>query len=217
MMTGKMLPKVDASYLDRYFFNQAGEFQAMPAHDVRRYDHDHLQVWCHFKARYNIPTTEQIEFLKEKIGGRAAIEIGAGMGDLGRLLGIHMTDSYSQTTPEMQLYYKMLNQPAISPPPTVEKLDAIEAIKKYEPAVVVASWVTQRFQDGDSEAGIGSSIFGVDEFWILGHCDAYIFIGNEEVHAQKRILERAHRTFRFPWLVSRARDQSKNVCWIWER
>lgn len=215
-MRFKELPKgVDTTYLDKVFFDREGKFVAHPASDVQRYDRDHIQLWCHVKGRYNVPTVEQIDRLKSLIGDRKTIEIGAGMGDLGPLLGIPMTDSHIQTTPEMRLYYASLRQPIIEPPPSVEKLDAIEAIKKYKPSVVVAAWVTQLFQDGDSEAKIGSSIVGVDEAWVLEHCETYIFVGNEDVHKDKRIFRREHRTIQSSTLVSRAFDQSKNAIWVW--
>ena len=137
------------------------------------------------------------------------------MGDLGACLGIPMTDSYCQTTPEMRLYYASLGQPIISPPSTVEKLDAVTAVEKYKPPVVVASWVTQLFRDGDSEAQIGSSVVGADEEWIVDHCETYIFVGNEEVHKHKRILKRDHREFKSWAWMSRAFDPSKNVIWVW--
>jgi hypothetical protein len=214
-MQAKVLQDTDVSYLDRVLLKRDGSFAALPASTVKAYPHEHVQIWCHKKARYNIPTEEQILFLKTEIGERSAIEIGAGMGDLGGLLGIPMTDSYIQTTVEMQLYYKSLGQPTITPPPTVEKLDAVQAITKYKPQVVVASWVTQLYRDGDSENNVGACISGVDEEWTLDHCDTYIFIGNEAVHKDKRILKHLHRTCKPHWLVSRAYDQSKNVIWIW--
>lgn len=215
MMQAKQLETVDVTYLDRVLLNGKGEYHVLPAADLKQYDHKHLQVWCHNKARYNLPTQELVEFVRSVIGGRSAIEIGAGMGDFGRALGIPMTDSHQQTTPEMQLYYAALGQPTIQPPPEVEKLDAIEAITKYKPQVVVAAWVTQLYQDGDTPARIGSSVYGVDEAWLLDHCETYIFVGNERVHKDKRILSREHRRFHFPYLVSRAFDQSQNVIWVW--
>lgn len=139
------------------------------------------------------------------------------MGDLGSLLGIPMTDSYSQTTPEMRMYYASLGQPIISPPPSVEKLDALEAVKKYKPEVVVAAWVTQLFQDGDTEEKIGSSVYGVDELRILDCCQTYIFIGNAQVHKDKRILKKPHETHKAYYLLSRSLHAQENVIWVWSK
>jgi hypothetical protein len=92
----------------------------------------------------------------------------------------------------------------------------MEAIKKYRPKVVVAAWVTQLYQDGDTPKKIGSSIHGVDEAWVLDNVETYIFVGNEHVHKDKRILSRPYREIRNPhYVVSRAFDQTQNVIWIW--
>ena len=214
-ISAKPLPQVDTAYLDRMLLNREGKFHLMPAADVKRLDHEHLQVWCHRRTRYNIPTVELVEFVKRGIDGRTALEIGAGMGDFGRHLGIPMTDSHMQTLPEMQALMAQMGQPPLCPPEEVEKLDGVEAVTKYKPQVVVAAWVTQLYQEGDDVKQVGSCIGGVDEEWLLDHCETLIFVGNEHTHRDKRILRHPHATLK-PWyLVSRAFDQSKNVIWIW--
>jgi hypothetical protein len=215
MLSYREVPRVDISHLDRFFFDSEGKFQARSAKDVRLFDNDELRTWCHLRSRYNIPTSEQVDTLKNTIGNRSALEIGAGMGDLGALLGIRMTDSYNQTLPEVKAYYDLLGQPTISPPSSVEKIDAVEAIKKYKPQVVIAAWVTQLFQEGDTEARIGSSVYGVDEGWLLDHCEAYVFVGNHNVHKYKRINTRRHATYDSWNLVSRALDPKKNFIAVW--
>ncbi len=214
-MRAQQIPDVDTTYLDRFFLDREGKYHLPAAADAKRFDHTHVQTWCHRRTRYNLPTIELVELVKERIAGRSAIEVGAGMGDFGRHLGIPMTDSYMQTTPEIQALMRSMGQPALSPPPEVEQLDALQAIQKHKPQVVVAAWVTQLFQQGDQEAKIGSSIRGVDEGWLLDHCDTYIFVGNEEVHGDKRIMRHPHITLK-PWhLLSRGFDQTKNAVWIW--
>src|SRR5271170_675184 len=64
-----------------------------------------LKLFCHATGRYGLPTIELVEYLKELIGGRSAIEIGAGNGDLGRHLGIPMTDSRLQEDPVIRERY----------------------------------------------------------------------------------------------------------------
>jgi hypothetical protein len=215
-MQAKILDPVDTTYLDRVFLDSRGEYRVPPCAELLRENHDHIQAWCHHNARYNLPTQELVEFVKGIIGSRSAIEIGSGMGDFGRALGIPMTDSYQQTMPEVRLYYAMIGQPIISPPPKVERLNAMEAIKKYKPQVVVASWVTQLYQNGDTPKNIGSNIHGIDEMWLLDNVETYIHVGNERVHKDKRILAREHRELHLPFVVSRAFDQDKNVVWIWD-
>jgi hypothetical protein len=215
MMQAKVLDPVDTTYLDRMLLDAKGKYRVPLAEELQRENHKHLQAWCHTRARYNLPTQELVEFVKGLIRGRSAIEIGSGMGDFGGHLGVPMTDSYQQTTPESQLYMALCGQPPIHPPPEVEQLNARQAIEKYKPKVVVAAWVTQLYQDGDTPKKIGSSIHGVDEGWLLDNVETYIFVGNERVHKDKRILSRPHREMRPSFVVSRAFDQTQNVIWIW--
>jgi hypothetical protein len=66
------------------------------------YDRIHpegLRLWCHKNARYGLPTIECIDWLRKFIGGRSAIEIGAGYGDLAYHLGIPATDSHCAAAP----------------------------------------------------------------------------------------------------------------------
>lgn len=195
-----------------------GRLKLLPASEFQSVPHDHLRLWCHQTARYGIPTVELIEWLKEEIGGRFAIEVGAGNADLGHLLGITSTDSRIQQTPELRAYYALGGQIPTDPPPDVRSMDAITAIKHYSPQVVVASWLTRKFIVGkDREGKAEASIYGPEEEKIIKRCRVYIHIGNDNVHGQKTILSLPHDTYYFPWLVSRAEDQGKNTIKVWRR
>jgi hypothetical protein len=173
-----------------------------------------LREWANARSRYGIPSLELVAFLRLVIGERSAIEIGAGQGDLGSILGIRMTDSGMQRDPAIEAIYKMLGVETTKPPPDVELIDGNAAVRKYRPAVVVASWVTQfwRPEDGpDAQA----SMFGVDEGAILDAVECYVFIGNVNSHGQKRILARPHQAIYAPFLFSRAQKPELNCIWIW--
>lgn len=185
----------------------------LPAEFYRRIKHQLFRVWCVRSARYGIPTKELIEWLNNEIAGASALEIGAGNGDLGWYLEIPRTDSYCQLKPELQAYYRMIGQATTTPPPDVEKLDALDAIAAHQPDVVIGSWITQLYKEGDTEA----SVYGVDEEQVLTKVKKYIHIGNLDVHGKKRILDLPHKTFQFPWLVSRGANQGNNVIHVWER
>lgn len=209
-----LLPLVDTFYLKRAFLNGDGTWRLNSAEDIQRIPLDHLRIWAVKNARYQIPTKELIDFLRDKIGTRSALEIGAGMGDLGQHLGIHMTDSAHQVErPEVFLYYQTLGQAPTNPPPSVERIGAHAAIDKYRPQVVIGAWITQKFREGDTHG----NEYGPDEEEIIRNCETYIHIGNEGSHWDKRIRKFKHQSFKFPWLVSRAADQSKNIIYIWEK
>lgn len=184
----------------------ADELAAIPNELLRR--------WCGENARYGLVTQELVSWLRGVIGGRHAIEIGAGMGDLGRALGIPMTDSARQTDFEMRLYYMMIGRTVTDPPPDVERIDASQAVAKYKPQVVIASWVTQLALAEDE---VQAFVYGVDEEALLEVVDTYIHIGNIAVHGKKRILSRPHKVYAFPWLYSSALRPELNRIWVWHR
>jgi hypothetical protein len=173
-----------------------------------------LRVWCAERARYNVVTRELLDWLQEQIGGRTALEIGAGMGDLGHRLKIRMTDSYQQVEDAgTRAAMALMRQSATTPPVDVIKMDAQTAVQKFKPQVVIGAWITQRWLPGETE---GNQL-GPREEHILRNCETYIHIGNEAIHGTKRILKLRHQTFHFPWLVSRAKYPEQNVIHVWHR
>lgn len=213
-MNADLLPNIDPGPLDTILLDDKQRTLPYPADLLRKIPLDVLRVWASKRSRYQLVTNELLVWLHEKIAGRKAIEVGAGMGDLGYRLNIPMTDSAVQTQPQIRAYYRSLGQCIIDPPLDVERLDAEAAIKRYQPQVVIASWLTQKWHLGDRD-GTGS-MHGVEESVIVDNCEMYIHIGHEDSHADKRIRTLPHQQYRFPWLVSRAADQDKNVIYVWE-
>jgi hypothetical protein len=164
---------------------------------------------------YGFLTAELVAFLQDVIGGRRAIEIGAGHGRLAAALGIPATDNRQQEEPGLRAYYASLGQPTVRYGDNVEKLDAAEAVARHRPQVVVAAWVTHRYDADRPEAG--GSETGVDEAAIVAACDAYVFIGNTQVHQHKPILALPHRRLTPSWLQSRAINGTPDFIGIWER
>ena len=162
-----------------------------------------------------LPTVELIDQLQElPKDSIRSIEIGAGAGNLGRFLNIPMTDAMIQRKPEIAAYYKMIGQPTINYPQEVDHLEAMDAVRRYHPWTVVASWVTQLYKTKADEGT--SMVDGVDEENILKHVKKYILIGHEKIHGTKRILK-THRftTIDPQWVVSRG-EASGNRIWIFE-
>src|SRR5690606_25860612 len=95
----------------------------------------------------------------------------------------------------------------------VEKLAAKNAVQKFRPQVVVASWVTHLYREDRHEAG--GNMFGVDEEFILDNCEEYIFIGNTAVHASKSIWTRPHERHTPDWVFSRASNGSPDFVAVW--
>jgi hypothetical protein len=212
-MRCRELPRIDVEAMDRALLDDNKRVRLMPAAELLSYGIDALQAWMVQRARYQLPTTELIEWLRARIGGRSAIEIGAGMGDLGYHLGLHMTDSYAQTAfaPEYALMMAASGQAPTNPPADVEKIDAEAAVEKYKPEVVLASWVTQKHHAGDAEG----FEHGPEEIRIVRQVKSYIVVGNKGPHSSKRIRRLKHKEYSFPWLVSRGIEQAWNTIYVW--
>jgi hypothetical protein len=98
------------------------------------------------------------------------------------------------------------------PPDFVEKIDAIEAIKKYQPEVVIGAWITENNPNKSSEG----NIYGPSDFKILQAVGEYIHIGCHKQHGKRESLARPHETFEFPWILSRTSDPVDDVIHCWQ-
>ena len=192
-----------------------GRFRVLPASAYEGTTPEERLLFGVRHGIYGFPTTELVDFLRERIDCRLAIEIGSGNGVMAAALGIPATDNRQQDDPAVRAYYDSIAQPVVRYGNEVERLDAAGAIAKYKPEVVVASWVTHRFDTARQDAG--GSMSGVDERALLNACETYLFVGNEQVHAKKAIWALPHTKFTPPWLFSRAMNGSSDFVAIWSR
>lgn len=206
-----VLAEAETSYLDDLLLDPDSHIKAIPSSDLSEIPEEHLMLWCLRNAIYQIPTHELIQWLSSLIAGRQAIEIGSGKSGIGKALGIRSTDSYMQTMPEVRAYYELMGQPIVNPPDYVEKIDAESAFHKYNPQVVIGSFITHRWREGYSQG----NAYGPNEESFLGA--EYIHIGNKVTHRAKPILNVPHEEYHFPWLRSRAINQLQNVIWVWKQ
>lgn len=219
-MEATVYNNIDVSYLDRKILCEDGRIKLIPADFYLALRPHHLRIWLHGQARYGVPTVELVAWIKERIAGRKAIEVGAGNADLGYHVGITQTDSYMQTDRLVaKEYYEAGRQPPTRPKKDVLKMDAIQAMNRLHPDVIVASWLTHKFDPskGDIEGVSDGNMFGPDEEKFVQRAQTYIHIGAEKIHGRKRILALPHEELRFPWLISRVADQSENVIYVWDK
>lgn len=211
----EVFDKDEINDISEYLLNEDGKLKLLPAEYYNNLKRSDFRVFCHTYGRYGIPTIELINYLKNVIGSRRAIEIGSGAGDLGLYLGnIPMTDNKQQEWRSIALRYKIMGQPVIKYPKDVEKIDALDAVKKYEPQVVVASWITPY---SPVEVSFGSNPHGVREQEILDLVDTFIIVGNLDTHWDKPIMKIKHEELYFDWLVSRGKNQNNNRIFIWNK
>lgn len=202
---------VDISELESQVLDN-GLLKIKPYSFYQSIDSNSIKVLMWKYGIYVLPTQELVDWLKENIVGNA-IEIGAGIGAIGRALNIPITDSRMQEIPEIKFYYNMSGQPTINYPNDVEKLTAEEAIEKYKPDTVIGCFITHKF-----EAKIGSgNAMGVQEENILKSVNRYINIGNLHTHKDKPILRNNPAEFNFEWLITRSVISSLNRIWVYDK
>lgn len=208
--TFAILPPADLTGLDE-LLGVGGRIRAAPAAEILKFPLPTILLWCVRRGVYQLPTQELIDWLREEVGSSSAVEVCSGLGAIGRSLGIERTDNYMQTWAEIERYYQMIGQQPISPPLDVKMMSANDAVRTLRPDVVVGAWATQLYRPGD----IDGNQWGVDEIEICRRVKKYIHIGNDGPHGSKRVNALPHKLYRFPWLVSRAVDQSKNHVRVW--
>lgn len=217
MSYSEVFDKQNIDYLYTQLYNDKEELQVLPFEFYSNIDPIHIRQFCLENGIYCLPTTELIDYLKSMIKDKSTIEIGAGHGTIGRLLNIPSTDSFLQEKPEMKAIYDKIKQPTAKYGKNVEKLEAEEALRKYKPAMVIAAWVTHKYEP--KKHFNEGNMFGIREHKILEKAN-YIFIGNESTHRRKIILDIPHDTIYPDWLVSRVfkKDPSKKemIC-IWNK
>lgn len=193
--------------------DDSGRLRVLPYSFWEQFSQMEIAAFCVARGFYCIPTTELVAWLHERIAGRSAIEIGSGSGVLAEAVGIAATDSKMQDRPEIRMLYQASRQTPVPYGPNVKEMDAREAISYYKPEVVVAAWVTHKWNE--REAWREGNAYGVDEGRIIGREGEYIHVGNRHVHRNKPILDAEHEEFEFPWLVSRAMNGAPNfiACW----
>jgi hypothetical protein len=208
----------NVSYLDAMLLDKKGQLRPVAAATLAAVNHEDLRYWCHIHAVYGLPTFELIGWLKERIQGRSAIEIGSGNGCLGRALGIPATDSWMQATPEIQALYASQGQQTITYGEDVERLEALEAVARYHPQVVIGQWVTEWIDPNLPPPPGGGSVFGVREPELLAQVETYILVGNSTIHGQKSLIRKQPpEMVRANWIWSRSQYPSMNFILVWDR
>ncbi len=214
-MDSLILDPRGARDLSDVLLDAQGNLCAVPAEVLVQTTQTERSIFCVRQGLYGLLTLELLEYLAKVIDGRTAIEIGAGHGRLAHYLGIPATDNRQQERPEIRAIYETLKQPVVRYGANVEPLDAAAAVRHHRPQVVVASWVTHRYDPRRHEAGGNQD--GVDEEDVLAHCDTYVFMGNEHVHAKKSLWSQPHTKLHAPWLFSRAGNGSPDFIAVWNR
>lgn len=200
-------------HLPVFFAN--GKLRPMPYAFWKSMSFNTRRLFLHYHAQYFLPTLESILFIDRLISDvpkKDCLEIGAGNGWLGFLLGIRMTDNYNQTKPEIKQMYDNAGQPVIKYGADVEKIEAVDAAKKYLPHTIIGSWITEK---GEPPYG---NPYAIDEVEMMRYCKRYVFIGTDIEHRYKTLIRNASgQKYKCPGLISRTKDDDKNTIWVFEK
>lgn len=190
-----------------------GRLRVMPAAYWQATTLEERVMFGTLHACYGYPTVELVDWLREHIGGRPAIEIGAGNGVLAEALGIPATDNCMQDRPKYRRFYQRTGQTPIRYGGNIIEADAARAIRKFKPEVVIGQWITHR--PDPARPWVGGNEIGVDEDAVIDVAE-YVLIGNDRVHKVKSIWERKHELHRFDWIFSRSQGTPDFIA-VWQK
>lgn len=188
-----------------------GHIKVLPAAEWMSFGWDTVRLFMHEYPIYVLPTRELIDRLAELITPyKKPIEIGAGTGNIGRNLGITMTDSHLQERADIKKLYEIMKQPVIRYPCDVWRGNANLVVRVMKPDCVLGCYVTHY-----SEQGAGNS-WGVDFTRIVPRVKCLILVGNKETHGENPIMELPHEEIELPaGLITRAGCGGNNRIYVW--
>lgn len=214
----KQFSSLIGSMNDQLLFQQPSLPRPLPCARYRKWGTPALKAWCYINKLYGLPTLELLEWLSFRLRGYPPgdiLEIGAGRSNIGSCISVRQTDQYTYDIPEARGFYDSMNQKPPRPEPEVEKLEALEAVEKYKPRVVIASWVSQWLDPEDPNPRGHGSIFGVkkDELLKQPSVELYIQVSNTLVHGAESV-SRSASIVRPGGLASRG-EPGKDAIFVW--
>lgn len=190
-----------------------GRLRVLPAAYWASTTTEERALFGHRHGLYSFPTIELVDHLRELIGERSAIEIGAGHGILADALGIPATDSRQQDKEPYRSIYQASGQQTAPYGPNIIDCHASRAVRRYKPQVVIGCWITHKYDPARHAAGGNEA--GIDEPDILSHCETYVVVGNQRVHSGKPIWTRPHNIEHPNWIYSRAHNGTPDFIATW--
>lgn len=217
-MTATRLEENDISALEEACVDPQGRIRVMPYSFYQRFSKNDIGLFCVKYGVYVLPTEELISFLKEEMGFLRTIEIGAGNGSVGRALGIRMFDSFIQRDdPGARAYVRLIRQEPVIYGADVNKVEAVDAVRKYKPECVLGCFVTHKNWDVKAMGDIKGMLVAEEKILKAKSVKKYIVCGNLKVHANKPLLDLPHRTVELEGYVTRSQSPELNRIFIWEK
>lgn len=210
----RFITGANAAAVREAVLDEEGHIRKLPASEWAKFPWDDVRTFMHEYPVYVLPTTELLDVLEDLTCDYKTIEIGAGSGSIGRLLGIKMTDSYLQQDNEaVRHYYESLGQPVIKYPPDVIKADALTAYRGFKPECILGCYITHLWKP---KIGSGN-MFGVDFGRLLPLLKRLILVGNKRTHAANPIMTIDHMEISLAGgLITRSDDRDLDRIFVWD-
>ena len=195
--------------------DEEGHISELSASAWQQFPWDDVRLFMHEYPVYVLPTTELLDVLEDLTADyEKVIEIGAGTGSIGRLLGIKMTDSYMQQDNKVaKKLYELTGQPAIKYPQDVIKADALTAYRRFKPDCILGCYVTHKYRE---DIGSGN-MFGVDFERLLPLVKRLILVGNKFTHADNPIMALEHMEIDLKGgLITRSNERALDRIFVWD-
>lgn len=206
--------KTDTSALRKSVLTEDGWIKVLPYDEWMKFSWNEIRQFMHEYPIYVLPTEELIDKLKCLINGYKTIEIGAGSGNIGKNLGIKMTDSYLQCRKDVKLVYELSGQPVIRYPSCVIKADAITAYQRFKPECIIGCYVTHKYAEGMRDG----NMYGVDYERLIQSVKRLVLVGNYHIHSENPIMSLPHQEIELKdGLITRNDDRSADRIFVWDR
>ena len=223
-VNGKNIQLNTGAILDMYHeLVKNEEIQILPAATWLKYGKNNLAMFMNMFNIWVAPTLELIDILDDEIGDMSCIEICAGLGAIGRELGITTTDSHLHSTEEFKNTFGKMRGIAIDMkyPSDVEKLEASEAVDKYKPECVLGCYAVPKWTEKKAteyflkyRKELKGSVVGVDYDYILPKVKKLILVGHDGLYSQHTFFNRKHRAVISKNIVTRHTVEGNSAIYI---
>lgn len=184
------------SNMENSFLDEQGLCKILPWASWKEFPANCIKKFCVEHDLWVIPTEELVCKLDELMpNGEECLEVGCGLGIIGRELDCRLTDS--------MLHASDLVPIPIQYPHDVEALDAVSAAQKYQPHTVlvchgVPLWTERAAMEFilKHHKDAGGSVYGIDYKEVLKNCKQLIAVAHKDILDLCNTINLPHKELR---------------------